>query len=108
MKIEHQDIKIAQLMGHATDEITLPNGEKAKIELNFEYGPEFQVMNVFNGFLYVGRTTLRFDRTPSNFRSTHLGPEIEEVSLSTVAMEYISDLMEKLKGVEVEVKFKNL
>ena len=51
MKIEHQDIKIAQLMGHATDEITLPNGEKARIELNFEYGPEFQVMNVFNGFM---------------------------------------------------------
>ena len=108
MKIENQEIKVASILGRCTDDVKLPNGEKGFIEFRFEFSPEYEIMNVSNGNLRIGdRTNIVFSKVGAYYGRL-VGDYIEDFSPSDFILDYIGNLMEKLKGAEVEAKIKKL
>lgn len=109
MKFEELNVTVATLHGVCNDEVKLPNGEKGNIRFNFEWGAEFETLNIQSGALNLSyNTTVTFSRTATGLRTMQVGPGVEGISPSLVVGEYISNFMDKLRSVELSVKVENL
>lgn len=109
MKLENLNVTVATLHGVCNDEVKLPNGEKGNIRFNFEWGAEFETLNIQSGALKLSHnTTVTFSRTATALRAMQVGPGVEGISPSLVVGEYIADFIARLKKAELSVEIKNL
>lgn len=109
MKFEELNVTVATLHGVCNDEVKLPNGEKGNIRFNFEWGAEFETLNIQSGALNLSHnTTVTFSRTATGLRTMQVGPGVEGISPSLVVGEYIADFIARLKKAELSVEIKNL